>query len=428
MHTSGIDQHQRDSVVTTYNEAGERVRQERLPNRPAALVRYFAAFPSPHQAVVESTGRWYWLADVLAAQGVTLPLAHAKALKAIAYAKVKTDAIDSDTLAVLCRAGLIPQAHMIRPELRGQRDLLRTRLRLVAKSTSCRNSLHRLLEKFNVPTVAELALIYQLQAACHAEQLVLLATQIKRLERELHPTVLAIPEVQRLLWIPGIGELIACTLYLEIDEMQRFPTAKRFVSYCRLVPGADNSAGRVRHRSGSKDGNRYLKIAFSHAAVRAMTETCLMVLGGTSRIPPNYLLVGALGEKVRAAPVTATTEPTIRMAHDGSSGGVKVARDVAAASREVVDHLAPVIVPRDGGRGIGDGLSLKLVGERCQPRRKGLVVRRPLRHAGGAKSEREKHRRNPSCHRLLPSFEVPPCISILLQNVSKLGRAIVRAA
>jgi len=270
MHTSGIDQHQRDSVVTTYNEAGERVRQERLPNRPAALVRYFAAFPSPHQAVVESTGRWYWLADLLAAQGVTLQLAHAKALKAIAYAKVKTDAIDSDTLAVLCRAGLIPQAHMIRPELRGQRDLLRTRLRLVAKSTSCRNSLHRLLEKFNVSTVAELAPIYQLQAACHAEQLVLLATQIKRLERELHPTVLAIPEVQRLLWIPGIGKLIACTLYLEIDEMQRFPTAKRFVSYCRLVPGADNSAGRVRHRSGSKDGNRYLKIAFSHAAVRAI--------------------------------------------------------------------------------------------------------------------------------------------------------------
>jgi len=26
----------------------------------------------------------------------------------------------------------------------------------------------------------------------------------------------------------------------------------------------------VRHRSGSKDGNRYLTIAFSHAAVRAI--------------------------------------------------------------------------------------------------------------------------------------------------------------
>ncbi|MHC4067538.1 MAG: transposase [Planctomycetota bacterium] len=48
------------------------------------------------------------------------------------------------------------------------------------------------------------------------------------------------------------------------------PSAKQFFSYCRLVPGAANSAGRAPHRSGSKQGNRYLKLAFSHAAVRAV--------------------------------------------------------------------------------------------------------------------------------------------------------------
>lgn len=37
----------------------------------------------------------------------------AKLLKAIAYAKVKTDAVDSTTLAHLLRAGLVPEAHMI---------------------------------------------------------------------------------------------------------------------------------------------------------------------------------------------------------------------------------------------------------------------------------------------------------------------------
>lgn len=44
MYTSGIDQHKRDSVITTYDAAGQRVRQARLPNRPAAVIRYFAAF------------------------------------------------------------------------------------------------------------------------------------------------------------------------------------------------------------------------------------------------------------------------------------------------------------------------------------------------------------------------------------------------
>ena len=134
MYTSGIDQHKHDSVVTTYDAAGERVGQVRLPNHRSAISRYFAAFPGPHQAVVESTGRWYWLSDLLTALGVDLTLAHAKALRAIAYAKVKTDPIDSDTLALLLQAGLIPDAHMMSPALRAQRDLLRTRLRLVAKA------------------------------------------------------------------------------------------------------------------------------------------------------------------------------------------------------------------------------------------------------------------------------------------------------
>jgi len=202
--------------------------------------------------------------------GIDLQLAHAKRLKAISTAKVKTDAIDSDTLAQLCQADLIPLAHMMRPEFRGARDLLRTRLRLVSKRTSCRNSIHRLLEKFNVLTVADVPAIYQLQAACHLEQSELLLAQIRRLEHELNPEVLRWPDVQRLLWIPGVGKLGACTIALEIDDIARFVSDRKFVSYCRLVPGADNSAGKTRHRSGSKDGNRYLKIAFTHAAIRAI--------------------------------------------------------------------------------------------------------------------------------------------------------------
>lgn len=270
MFYSGIDQHKLDSVITTYNDSGERLRQRRLRNDRATLVRYFSEFPGPHRAVVESTGSWYWLSDLLVAQGIDLQLAHATRLKAISTAKVKTDAIDSDTLAQLCQAELIPPAHMIRPELRGERDLLRTRLRLVTKRTSCRNSLHRLLEKFNVPVVEGLPTIYQLQAACHLEQRDLLLTQIHRLEHELNAEVLRFPGVQRILRIPGIGRLNACTITLEIDDIARFPSDRQFVSYCRLVPGADNSAGKTRHRSGSKDGNRYLKIAFTHAAIRAI--------------------------------------------------------------------------------------------------------------------------------------------------------------
>jgi hypothetical protein len=99
-------------------------------NTPLTLARYFADFPAPHKAVVESTGGWYRPADVLAPLGVELVLAHATWLQAISAAKVKTDQVDSDVLAQLLRASLIPVAHMIRPDQRGPCDLMRTRFRL----------------------------------------------------------------------------------------------------------------------------------------------------------------------------------------------------------------------------------------------------------------------------------------------------------
>ena len=136
MWYSGIDQHKRDSVLTTYGPDGARVKQARVTNTPLAMAQYFAEFPGLQKAVVESTGGWYWLADTLATLGVELVLAQATRLKAIAAAKVKTDQVDSDILALLLRADLIPVAHMIPREQRGARDLMRTRLRLVEKCVS----------------------------------------------------------------------------------------------------------------------------------------------------------------------------------------------------------------------------------------------------------------------------------------------------
>ncbi len=269
MFFTGIDQHKHSSVLTTVTAAGERLTQVTIPNQRAALLAFFQQFPGPHRAVVEATGRWYWLRDLLGPAGVELHLAHAKLLKAIAYAKVKTDAVDSTTLAQLLRTDLVPEAHMISEALRGPRDVLRTRLQLVERHTRCANTITGLLEKFNVEAVEQLPPLYQLQAQAHAAQAALLDTQIQELEHAIQGALLEDAAIQRLLWIPGIGRLLAFTLYLEIDDIHRFPTVRQFWSYCRLVPGAADSASHHRHRP-SKDGNRYLKLAFSHATIRAV--------------------------------------------------------------------------------------------------------------------------------------------------------------
>jgi transposase len=271
MMLHAIDLHKTVLQIASTPADGNRViAEKRLPATEAALAAYLAQWPaSRHRIVVEATGGWYWIADFCRTRKIELTLAHPWKLKAISEAKVKTDGIDTHTLLTMLRLDLIPKAHQVSPERREPRDLLRLRLRLVQKRISSLNSIARLLEKFNRSSVEELPELVQLQARFHQEQIATLERQIRAIVKTLHRRLVADEDVQRLLRIPGIGRINAFTIYLEIDDIKRFPGVKNFFSYARLVPGADNSAHSVRSKR-SRVGNRYLKLAFSHAAVRAI--------------------------------------------------------------------------------------------------------------------------------------------------------------
>lgn len=118
---SGIDLHKRDLVIATVDPAGTVVKTGRVPATRSAVRGYFRAVDPEQRAVVESTATWYWLADLLRAEGIALMLGHSKYIKAISYAgrapcaaaqpapQVKTDDLDAATLAhlpapeLLCR-------------------------------------------------------------------------------------------------------------------------------------------------------------------------------------------------------------------------------------------------------------------------------------------------------------------------------------
>ncbi len=276
MFYSGIDLHKDMCVISTVNQKGDMISQSKLPNHNISIIRYFNEIGKQHKAVVESTSNWYWLSDLLKENGIEIILAHAKYLKAISYAKVKTDKVDSYTLASLLRMNMIPEAHQISTDKRALRDLMRARLRLVNKKVSCFNSIHRLLGKFNIAIpedrnlhdLSTLDLLinlpleedFQFQLELLKQQIRLLHKQIINLAKSLHSRLIPNEDIQRLLLIPGIGKILAFTIYLEVDGIDRFADVNRFYSYCRLVPGADNSNRKQRHKSGNKDGNRYLKI------------------------------------------------------------------------------------------------------------------------------------------------------------------------
>ncbi len=64
-HCIGIDLHKATSYVTTVDETGRILDQRNLRNEPETLRAYFGAQPPDARLVVEATGHWMWLYELL---------------------------------------------------------------------------------------------------------------------------------------------------------------------------------------------------------------------------------------------------------------------------------------------------------------------------------------------------------------------------
>jgi transposase len=288
MFYSGVDLHRRSLTVCTVDDRGSVIGRTAMKTDPAMVLAYFRGWPGEHRAVVECTTGWYWFSELLRTNGISIVLAHAKYLKAISYAKVKTDAVDAETLAQLLRMGYIPEAHQLPPQYRALRDLLRQRMVMEHRRTNLIQRIASILAQFNVTTLplapsqsgfadflqaCEIPPEYRMTLLMHHQECLQVTGHRKQLEKYFKERLRPTTSFQRLLTIPGIGDITGSIIAMETGDIHRFPDDKHYCSYCRLVPGAKDSGGKHSHRSGSKDGNQYLKYAFTEAAIKAMMFT-----------------------------------------------------------------------------------------------------------------------------------------------------------
>lgn len=147
----GIDLHRRRSHIAIVDEHGELAASRRIANDRDAFLELLgdAAAGETHVAL-EATYGWEWLAELLEEAGYDLHLAHPLRTRAIAAARVKTDAIDARTLAQLLRAGMLPEAYIAPRELRDLRELLRHRATLTRMRSAVKNRVHAILAKHGI--------------------------------------------------------------------------------------------------------------------------------------------------------------------------------------------------------------------------------------------------------------------------------------
>jgi len=179
---------------------------------------------------------------------------------------------------------MLPQAYVYPAEMRATRDLLRRRTHLMRKRAELLAHVQHTNSQYNLPEIGK-KIAYKTNRDGVAERFddpavqktievdLALITYDAELLTDLELSIVHTAKPHdahtfyRLRSIPGVGKIFALVLRYEMHDMHRFPSVQDFVSYCRFVKCARESAGKRSGTSGKKIGNAHLKWAFSEAAV-----------------------------------------------------------------------------------------------------------------------------------------------------------------
>jgi transposase len=280
----GIDLHARTMYVCIVNHNGEILVHHNYNANPETFLKVIAPYREDMVVAVECMCTWYWLADLCQREGIAFVLGHALYMKAIHGGKAKNDRIDAQKIAVLLRGGMLPQASVSPAEMRATRDLLRRRMHFMRKRAALLTHVQNTQSQYNLPEIGK-KIAYKANRAGVAERFADPAVQksiavdlallghYDELLRDIALSVLKAAKqhdanaLYLLRTVPGIGAILSLVLLSEMHDIQRFPRVQDFVSSCRRVKCAKESAGTRSGTSGTKLGNASLQWAFSEAAV-----------------------------------------------------------------------------------------------------------------------------------------------------------------
>jgi transposase len=286
MNSVGIDLHRNRSQIAVIDSNGELTLSQRIVNNRETFLELLGGLEGESQIALEATYGWEWLAELLEDAGYDIHLAHPLRTRAIAAARVKTDAVDARTLAHLLRADLLPEAYVAPRELRDLRELLRHRVALTGMRSALKNRVHAILAKHGITRehtdlfgkggrlfLAEL----QLRDAPRRRLDSLLAL-IDDFDREIQATTEEIDQrakaddrVDVLTQIRGVGPYTAMLIIAEVGAIERFPDARHLCAWAGLTPTIRSSDGKARLGHISRQGSPALRWALVEAAQKCTT-------------------------------------------------------------------------------------------------------------------------------------------------------------
>lgn len=279
---AGIDLHSNNSYIGVIDDQDQRLYGKRIANSMSQILVALQPFKENLEAVVvESTYNWYWLVDGLQQEGYNVNLANPSAIKQYEGLKHTDDKWDSFWLAHMKRLKILPEGYIYPKQERPVRDLLRRRLLFVKQRTSQILSLQsaiarnlslkmsgNAIKKLSEEDVEHLfdSPYLVLTAKSNISVIQFLTKTIRVIEKTVKSQIKLRKEFELLKTIPGIGDILALTIMLEVGDISRFAEVGNYSSYCRCVNSQRLSSGKKKAENNRKNGNRYLSWAYVEAA------------------------------------------------------------------------------------------------------------------------------------------------------------------
>lgn len=267
----GLDVH-RDFCEVAIADGGRARSAGRIAATPERLELFAQSLAPTDRVVLEATGNALAIARILAPHVDEVVLAHAKQVRAISHARIKTDKVDARVLADLLAADLIPAVWIGDERCRMLRRLVSRRRGLVKRRTQIKNeiaaALHRNLKGRNPASdpfgkkgrewiaAQQLPIDERLTVDGCLRQLDFLGAELAQIDEIIAQQALGDEDTRRLMTIPGIDVVCAATLVAVIGDIRRFPSSRHLVGYLGLHPTIRQSGnGPARHGRVSKEGS-----------------------------------------------------------------------------------------------------------------------------------------------------------------------------
>jgi len=282
----GLDVAMVSSYLHVSDEKGKRLVSGWVATQKDALKGRLGRFvPEGLKVAIEAGNQTAWLHEALSEMGADVTVVNPARVKLIAESRRKTDKIDAKLLCDLLRLDGLPcPVHMPCRRTRELRGLLAARRKLVSARTKLCNVVRGVLRQEGVRLAARGLstragwdrLMVRRYSHAHLQPILrayylsfqALTESLKDLDGELARYEREDPRAARLETMPGVGRIAALTFLGAVDQVGRFSSSRKLVSYSGLCPRVRSSGERTEYGPISRQGRSELRAVWVQIAHR----------------------------------------------------------------------------------------------------------------------------------------------------------------